>query len=213
VSDALAAGWAVRLWALDETAPELAHVTAGTGPGTKFDLLNVLLAGLAPVRGWLVVTDDDIDITWPRLARLLGIAERAGFGLVGAAHGKGSHISHDITRRRWRCTARWTSFVEIGPLFAVSSAWQDRIVPFPSGLGMAWGLELEWMKLEAEGLRLGIVDAVPVVHAEPPGAGYAADAERSKQAERFAAHGVRGWPDVQRVHAEWRRWRRRPPWT
>jgi hypothetical protein len=30
--------------------------------------------------------------------------------------------------------------------------------------------------------------------------------------ERFDAHGVGGWPEVQRTLATWRRWRPRPPW-
>ncbi len=62
---------------------------------------------------------------------------------------------------------RLTTFVESGPLVAVAPKWVERVTPLPVWRGMGWGLELEWIDLQAEGCRLGIVDATTVVHLGP----------------------------------------------
>ena len=44
----------VRLWALDDPAPELARLTVGSGPGSRFQLLN----RLAGDRGTVALAGD-----------------------------------------------------------------------------------------------------------------------------------------------------------
>jgi hypothetical protein len=57
---ALAAGWTVALWALDEPDPRLDSRTAGSGAGTKFELVNRLLAERPPGSAdHVVIADDD----------------------------------------------------------------------------------------------------------------------------------------------------------
>lgn len=211
--EATAAGWPVGLWALDETVPELASRTVGTGAGPKFDLLNAALAGISVSEdAWLVVSDDDYTLPTRGLADFLAVAEAAGFGIAQPAHRRGSGNTFPITTRRVWCTARWTSFVEIGPVFAVAPAWRSRLTPFPDDLGMGWGLELAWHRLESEGLRLGVVDRVPLRHPEEPGTHYEVGPEMERLMAHFAEHGVAGWDGVQRTRGRWPVWRRSAPW-
>ena len=210
---ALAAGWPVALWALDQAAAELEPWTHGDGPGTKFELVNGLLGEvLVEPDDWVVVADDDAVFTRGTLVSFAETAAAAGFGLAQPAHALRSNISHRITWRRPCSNARLTTFVEIGPIFAVDPAWRGRVLPFPGGIGMGWGLELDWMDLRPEGCRLGIVDATPVRHLTRFAAAYAPDEEIAKLARLLDERGAPGWGDLRRTLATWRPWRRRAPW-
>ena len=174
VEEARARAWDVRLWALDRIAPSLADVTVGASGGAKFPLLNRLATGPGNDRfDWIVVADDDVEFKRGSVGALLTVAEAAGLDFVQPAHTELSHRDNEITRRRAWAIARRTTFVEIGPVFAVRRPWSERVVPFPEDVDMGWGLELEWSDLSADGLRLGIIDAVPVRHVRPVGKGYA----------------------------------------
>jgi hypothetical protein len=138
---------------------------------------------------------------------------RAGLGLAQPAHEQDSHASHKFTKVAEGSNVRLTTFVEIGPVFAVSPAWREAVLPFPPDVGMGWGIELGWSRLADRGCRLGIVDAVRLRHHVKPGTDYDVAAAMAEMRERFDAHGVGSWPEVQRTLATWRRWRPRPPWT
>jgi hypothetical protein len=209
----LAAGWPVALWALDEPAASLETWTHGHGTGTKFELVNGLAAELSlEPDDWIVVADDDAVFVRGSLVSFAETAAAAGLGLAQTAHALRSNISHRITWRRPFSNARLTTFVEIGPIFAVHPAWRDRVLPFPDGIGMGWGLELDWMDLRADGCRLGIVDATPVRHLAPFAAAYSPDEEVAKLERLLEERGAPGWGDLRRTLATWRPWRRRPPW-
>lgn len=209
-----AAGWAVRLWALDERDPALAALTAGTGPGTKFELVNRLLADTPPETGdYVVVVDDDVAFVRGNLVSFARTAAAAGLDLSQPAHVLWSNISHRITWMRPLTRARLTTFVEIGPIFAVSPAWRDRVVPFPDHVGMGWGLELEWMDLMDSGCRLGIVDSTPVRHLARFATAYAPDEEIARLTRLLEERGAPGWKGLRRTLARWRPWRREPPWA
>ena len=210
---ALAAGWPVGLWALDEPASALDAWTHGHGPGTKFELVNGLLrkVRLGP-DDWVVVADDDALFARGTVASFVGTAAAAGFGIAQPAHVLTSNISHRITWRRPFSNARLTTFVEIGPIFAVDPTWRDRVLPFPTGIGMGWGLELDWMDLRPDGCRLGIVDATAVRHLTRFAAAYAPDEEIAKLTRLLEERGAPGWGDLRRTVATWRPWRRRAPW-
>ncbi len=208
----VAAGAHVSLWALDEVVPSLAPLTRGTGPGAKFDLLNGLLAEHPPPRdAYVVVSDDDITFTRGSVESLARWMRRAALGLAQPAHEQDSHASHPFTKAV-DANVRLTTFVEIGPVFAVSPEWREAVLPFPADVGMGWGIELEWTKLVERGCRLGIVDAVRLRHHVKPGTDYDVATAYTEMQERFAAHGVTSLADVQRELARWRRWRPRPPW-
>ena len=214
IQPALAAGWSVRLWSLDKVHPELADHTAGCGPGTKFELVNRLLDDRPPRAGeHVVVFDDDAPFARGDLPSFIRTGAAAGLDLFQPAHVLRSNISHRITWRRPLSRARLTTFVEIGPIFAVSPGWRDRIVPFPDDVGMGWGLELRWTDLRAEGCRLGIVDAMPVRHLARFATAYAPDEEIARLDRLLAERGAPGWKGLRRTLAVWRPWQARPPWA
>jgi hypothetical protein len=214
LAPALARDWTVGLWALDEPDPRLARLTAGSGPGTKFELVNRLLAERpAAPRAHIVVADDDAEFVRGSLAAFLETAAAAQLDLAQPAHVLRSNISHRITWRRPLSRARLTTFVEIGPLFAVAPAWRDRVMPFPPGIGMGWGLELDWMDLRADGCRLGIVDATPIRHLSRFAAAYAPDEEIAKLTRLLEERGAPGWRGLRQTLGTWRPWRARPPWA
>ena len=214
VHDAEDLGWDVRLWALDAPAAELASQTIGVGSGDKFPLLDELLAGV-DLGGldWLVVTDDDLVFERGGVDDVLAVAEAAHLDLVQPAHTERSHREHEFTRRRPLTIARHSTFVEIGPLFAVRAPWIARVAPFPPGHTMGWGLELEWADLTAHGARLGIIDAVPVRHLGRVGAGYAKPEQRSRLRELVDARGLDDIRTTQQTIATWRCWQRAPGWS
>lgn len=213
LAPALARDWTVGLWALDELDPRLAGLTTGSGPGTKFELVNRLLAERPPSHAQqVVVADDDAEFVRGSLVSFLETAAAAQLDLAQPAHVLRSNISHRITWRRPLSRARLTTFVEIGPIFAVAPAWRGRIMPFPQDIGMGWALELDWMDLRADGCRLGIVDATPIRHLSPFAAAYAPDEEIAKLTRLLEERGAPGWRGLRLTLATWRPWRRRPPW-
>jgi hypothetical protein len=205
----------VALWALDDTVPALASATVGAGPGLRMDLLNRLWQGVrdsAPHQ--VVVADDDVSFTHGSLAQLLEAVAVCGFGIAQPAQRWNGDGPHEITRERTLTLARETTFVEIGPLFVVTGSWISRVLPFPEGFGMGWGLELVWQDLLREGCRLGVVDCVTVNHPAAPGrreydAGREAERLRSMLWERK----LESPADAQRTLRSWRVWRARPPWV
>ena len=206
--------WPVHLWALDEPVPDLADRTRGNGAGWKFDLVNRLLRDNPPPPGEVVVSDDDLRFApGGDLPRLLDVFRAADLDLAMPAHVPETHASYAFTlRRRWS-RVRLTPFVEIGPLFVVSGRARADVLPFPEGLEMGWGLEVRWAALAERGRRLGIVDAVPVAHAEPISADYDRSAAQTALDRRVAEGGLGSLKDLQRVTATWRPWQRRAPWS
>jgi hypothetical protein len=183
-------------------------VGAGESGRGKFENLNALLSA-QPAAGhdWLVVMDDDVVLPPGFLDRFLFLAERFDLRLAQPAHRRHSHAAWSVTRRRPASAVRETAFVEIGPVTAFHAATFDALLPFPP-LRMGWGLDVHWSALAQErGWRLGIVDAVPVLHAVAPAAtAYPRDAAIA-EARAF----LDGRPYVRRdeaqrtlaVHRDW----------
>lgn len=213
ILDLVPDGWRAAFWALDAVAPVAAPSTVGSGAGPKFTLCNRLVSAVAPgPDDWVVVVDDDVVV--PRgLPAFLALADAAGFGLAQPAHMPSSNYSHRETVRRRLLRARWHSYVEIGPVFAVSPAWRHRVLPFPEDIGMGWGLELRWMDLERDGMRLGIVDGVEMDHLVPPGRTYDLSVEGRRLETMLAERGATQLADVMRLHGRWWRWQRSPRWV
>jgi hypothetical protein len=210
---ARAAGWRVRLWALDEEEPTLASETLGTGSGTKFELVNRLVEDTPPsTNDYVVVADDDAVFVRGSIVSFLSKVAAAGFGVAQPSHVLWSNISHRITWMRPFSNARLTTFVEIGPIFAVAPRWQANVLPFPGGLGMGWGLELDWMDLQPLGCRLGIVDSTPIRHLSRFAAAYAPEEEIEKLTNLLEERGAPGWRGLRRTVATWRPWQKQPPW-
>ena len=144
----------------------IGHGASGRG---KFENLNALLADRTlDDRDWLVVVDDDVALPGGFLDRFLFLAERYELALAQPAHRRHSHAAWSVTRRRGGSVVRETAFVEIGPVTAFARRTFDALLPFPT-LRMGWGLDLHWAALAREhGWTIGVVDAVPVLHAARP---------------------------------------------
>ena len=212
VGPARAAGWEIALHALDEVPDELADVTLCRGPGLRLDNLNGLCAEVGGLPRWVVFCDDDIEFVRGDVVRLVAEVEAAGFGVAQPAHVPGSHVSHPQTRLVKRSRARLVHFVEQG-ISVVAPAWSQRVLPFPPGMGMGWGVELDWMDLASEGCRAGVVDCVAIRHLDPVGERYDMDAERQRMAAVLRARGIDDLTAYQGTLATWRPWQRRPPWA
>jgi GT2 family glycosyltransferase len=152
--------------------------TADAGGRGKFENLNRLLA-LHPADGhdWLLVIDDDVELSRGFLDRFLFLCERFSLALAQPAHRLHSHAAWPVTRRRAGSAVRETSFVEIGPVTAFASRTFPVLLPFPQ-LRMGWGLDVHWAALAREhGWRCGVLDAVSIRHrVAPAGAAYERDA-------------------------------------
>ena len=129
------------------------------------------------------------------------------------AHTERSHRTFPITVRKPLAVARRTSFVEIGPVFAVRRPWLTRVLPFPPHHDMGWGLELEWFDLACEGARLGVVDTLAVRHVGPVGPRLPV-ARGAREVRRAMSRrgGLASFGDIQQTLGTWRPWQPDAPW-
>ena len=213
VEPALRAGWDVALRALDAPSSALERVTLAQGPGLRLANLNGLVERVGGGPRWTVLCDDDVQFVRGDVVDLVAEAEAAGFGLSQPAHAAGSHVSHPHTRAARLSRARSVPYVEAGPVSVIAPAWSERVLPLPAWRGMGWGLELEWMDLQAEGCVLGVVDRVTYLHLDPVGRTYDEVAERDRMATDLAERGIDDLTRRQVTLATWRPWQRRPPWA
>jgi hypothetical protein len=218
IESARAAGWETALWALDEAHDQLADVTVGVGHGAKLQLLNQVVSRAGIGKGWVVVSDDDVSFTRGDVVELVALCGRADLDLAQPARSDDNsryefNVAHPITLARRLSRARRTTFVEVGPVFVVGPRWWDRLIPLPEERGMGWAVSLDWYGLHERGCRLGIVDAVHVVHHGEPGADYDFEAQVTRIHGELEDRGLAGWSAVQRTLEFWRPWQRFPPWS
>ena len=178
----------------------VAHVVDMDERG-KFARLRAELDGLGDelaAADWLLLVDDDVALPRGFLDRFLAAAERAGLRMAQPAHRRRSHAAWPVTRRRPGQDVRRTRFVEIGPVTALHRDTFGVLLPFPP-LSMGWGLDVHWGALAREhGWPVGVVDATPVRHTAPAGAGY----DRGAPVEEARAF-LRDRPYVTRSEALW----------
>lgn len=214
VLDGLGPGAAISLHALDRPHPALAAWTRAEGPGDRIPLITHLLEA-HPVRAGdhLLVTDDDVSFVGAAGARFVGLAAAAGLDIAMPAHHPRSRHSFRMTRVVPLSTVRETTFVESGPVVLLSPKALDLVLPFPSAARMGWGLDVYWSRMRADGLRLGVVDATPVIHHGEVGAAYDNDAEEEFLNEQLNISGAGSAHDLARnVGRTWRPWQRAPRW-
>jgi hypothetical protein len=166
-------------------------------PTPKFSLIDRMTRD-ADHFDWIVICDDDIEVPAAFLDAFLGFAERFDFALCQPARTDDSYIDHAIVRRMKGLSARRTRFVEIGPLVAIRREAMPLLLPFGDDCGMGWGLDFIWPGIiEGAGLRMGIIDAVPVAHRlRRPVTGYDHNSASQDMFQRLAAH-----PHLPRDHA------------
>jgi hypothetical protein len=132
----------------------------------KFTLINRLVnkADIAEY-DYIMVCDDDVTLPADFTDRFIGWQQRCDFALAQPARTWNSFVDHRFVRRSLWSKARETRFVEIGPIFCMSRAMAELIVPFDQTSEMGWGYDLVWPVIAKQhGLKLGIVDDAAVEH-------------------------------------------------
>lgn len=207
------------LHALDAVRPELSRWTVSRGPGQRMALLNQLIEALdVGAEEYVCIADDDVTFLRGPLAptrstRLVGLGAAAGLDIFQPAHGWGSQATFAITRQEPLSVVRLTRFVESGPMVVFSPTARARVIPFASRFRMGWGADIAWSRLVDDGLRLGVVDATPIIHHGQVGAAYDNAAEVDIAAREAEASGVRTAHDLAtNLGLTWRPWQRRPKW-
>ena len=204
----------IHLWALDRRHPTLDTWTAGEGPGLRSDLLNALYSRVPEeFPGLVLLSDDDYEFTNGGLSTFIATAVAASLDIAQPGHDRLSRWSHWLTVARRLSIVRLTTFVEIGPLVAISPRWRSRVLPFPEDSGMGWGTDLAWSDLRAEGCRLGVVDSTLLRHVNPVVGADAYDVQAGIQDMEplYAARG--GYHAALRTLGTWWPWQRRPTWA
>lgn len=160
--------------------------------GAKFTTINqTLTQSLLTWADMLIVTDDDIELPFSFLDRYLDIVTRADLALAQPARALGSTADHVLTLQYPGVAWRETRFVEIGPLFSIRRDLFDTLLPFDEESPMGWGYDYVWPRQVAErGLRMGIVDLVPVMHRFRPGHSYDQHEEHQRMQKYLAKHGM-----------------------
>jgi hypothetical protein len=163
---------------------------------------------------WLVLFDDDATFARPGRTRFLDVASRAGFDIAQPAIDPGQPHTFSLTLSRFLSIARRTTYVEVGPVVALSPRGRRAVLPFPPTARMGWGVDIAWATIAArEGLSLGIVDAEPILHHGPVGIAYNQDLEHSLAESALAAGGFSSLDELLRwIEPRWPLWRRNPPW-
>jgi hypothetical protein len=206
------AGGRVHLWALDEIATGLKPYTRGQGPGSRCELLNLLVeqASLGE-EDVIVICDDDIEFVRGDVLRLAAVSKFCGFLLAQPAHSRDSNISYTFTFAVPFVRARATRFVEIGPVVVISPAFRARVFPMPLDSGMGWGLEARWHARLGANESFGIIDDTIVRHLGVVAADYSgADSERARRDKILAEYGMTDLKQLCRSTGRWWIWQRRP---
>jgi hypothetical protein len=198
-----ASRWEVeQRWLALGTGPipdEVVKVTArkAAPPGMKFLLLNQLLAETDVDRyEFVVVCDDDIVLPSGFLDRYLELVTRYEFALGQPARTHESFIDHPFVEQLDGLAARWTRFVEIGPLFSVHRRVFSLLFPFDETSPMGWGYDFFWPSIIADaGLKMGIVDAAPVAHSFRKPVSYYEHGASSKDMQSFLSQRPHLTPD------------------
>lgn len=167
--------------------PSVGEVTCiqQVDPLPKFLLINRLLSDepLAKYE-YVVIVDDDIQLSEGFLDGFLSVQSTAGFSLAQPARTRNSFIDHPITKCVEGVLARQTLFVEIGPVTSVHRPIFHLVFPFDTRSPMGWGYENIWAyRLAQNAFKMGIVDAYPVDHSLRPPAAYYGVTE-AKQAQQ-----------------------------
>jgi hypothetical protein len=155
----------------------------------KCVLINRLLENFERF-DWVMLCDDDVEIAEGFADALIAMANFADFALLQPARTLDSYIDHPIVGQFPGLLARQTRFVEIGPVVCMRRDAARLLLPFSPESDMGWGLDLIWPhRIESAGLRMGIVDAVPVAHRiRAPVTGYNYDAANGEMRRVLASN-------------------------
>jgi hypothetical protein len=203
----------VRLWALDQVAPELSDRTLGCGAGLRFSHLNWLYDA-KPVQdgSWLVMADDDFLFVKGGLRETIHIMQRAGLVLAQPGQSLLGWWSSLFNVARPLIIARDTNYVEQGPILIADPTFVNELFPLPEDNDMGWGIEATWFRLKEGRCRIGVVDACRIVHWAQNATSYSAGPEIERMNERLTRAGISSIWQLQSVNNYWWKWQRIPSW-
>lgn len=155
----------------------------------RCELINRLIDGFESF-DWVIINDDDIEIAEGFADALIAVASYTDLALCQPARTHDSYIDHRFVAQFTGLVARRTRFVEIGPVVCMRRDAARLILPFPGDIQMGWGLDFIWpRRIEDAGLRLGIIDAVPVAHRlRKPVTGYKWEEANAEQQRLLATY-------------------------
>jgi hypothetical protein len=175
-------GWDLYLCPFEELAPQ-AGVDCIVGeviPGPKWSGLRTVLNEWDGWREYdhIWLPDDDILASQDTISAMFEAAAALQFKIFSPALAENSYYGHYIMMRNRNFFARRVGFVEIMvPGFSRPVLEQLLHTLDLSTIGWGWGLDPLWAKL-LDYKDLGILDAVPVLHARPVGKFRDADVHR-----------------------------------
>jgi hypothetical protein len=140
-------------------------------PGPKWTGLREYLRSWDGWRDYDFVwmPDDDIFATKATISAMFDVARVVSLDLFAPALHDASHFAHFSTMRNHSFFGRWTGFVEIMmPAFSRGALEHLLHTLDLSETGWGWGLDSLWPKL-LDYQRVGIIDALPVLHTRPVG--------------------------------------------
>jgi hypothetical protein len=204
----------IRLWALDDVAPELSEHTIGVGPGTRFSNLNRLYSA-RPVNesAWLVVADDDVVFVKGSLAQSIRVMRMAKFSLAQPGQSWLGWWTSLFNVAKPFLVARDTDYVEQGPLLIVDPTFIKYVFPLPDMNDMGWGIEAEWFRAKEGNFRIGVIDSCRVVHWDRSATTYPTGPEMVAMRNRLARSGVDSVWQLQHVNGHWWNWQSSPSWS
>ena len=135
------------------------------GPRPKATIVNELLEpGDLEHFDFVIVSDDDIHLPHDFLAAFLAYQQKLDFSIAQPARTWHSHFDHAFVLRRPWLLARQTHYVESGPLVSFRRDAARLLLPFDEASPL-WGLDFVWPEVMGRhGMKMGIVDCVPVDH-------------------------------------------------
>jgi hypothetical protein len=207
------AGTQIRLWALDEIAPELAEFTVGCGPGMRLVNFNRLY-NAAPVESdcWVVLSDDDVFFTKGDLERCVDLMKVAGLSLAQPGQSPWGWWTDVFCLARPFVTARDTNCVEQGPIIIIDPAFSLKMFPLPEVVDMGWGIEALWYLLKEGNSRIGVIDDCRVLHWGKVAVSYRVAPEMEGMNRRLTEAGIDSVWQLRSVNAYWWKWQTAPLW-
>jgi hypothetical protein len=204
----------VRLWALDEVAPDLAAYTVGSGPGTRFAHFNNLYRNESVEDdAWVVLADDDALFVKGSLVETIDLMKRSQFSLAQPSHSVIGWWTSMFNVARPFSLTRETNYVEQGPVVIMESSFAREVLPLPEDNDMGWGIEAEWYRLKEGRRRIGVVDSCRIAHWGRNATSYPKGPEMINMRKRLTRAGVESIWQLQTVNGHWWRWQRTPPWV
>lgn len=210
----------VHIHFLDWVPKSLASFASSTGAGLRMPLLRSLIRTNHATGLDLILADDDVNFEGLAYDSFIEVCNHARFDAAQPAHSVFSNYSYSALRVRSLDLARRSNFIEVGPFVWMSPKAQLLFVPRDDDIdgpgdweGMGWGVDLDWSVRAIDKLRLGVIDATPMLHLGSIADEYDAGPEYRHLERRLTENGISDIRShIKADYSPWRIWSREPPW-